>query len=66
MDGTLGKKCYDQSPCGLACTFGKDLGMTIEHCRDLIKGDRLKGFSWFVGIIAHKRVSAVRSWSRLT
>ena len=44
MDGTLGKKCYDQSPCGLACTFGKSLGMTIEHCRDLIKGDRLKGF----------------------
>ena len=64
MDGTLGKKCYDQSPCGLACTFGKSLGMTIEHCRDLIKGDRLRAFSWLVGTIAHKRVSAVRSWNR--
>ena len=44
MDATLGKKYYDQSQYGVTCTFGKDLGMSIDHCRNPIKGGRLKGF----------------------
>ena len=35
---------YDQMPCGSTFLSRENFAMTIAYCRDIIKGDRLKGF----------------------
>ena len=57
-------KCYAQSQYGVAYTFGKNLGMSIDHCRNLIKGDRLKGFfmaPWYYRTQEDKRGKIMES-----
>ena len=41
---TLEKGGYDQMPCGSTYSCRENFGMTIAHCRKVIKDDRLKGF----------------------
>ena len=41
---TLEKARYDQMPCGSTYSCRENFGRTIDHCRNIIKGDRLKGF----------------------
>lgn len=40
----LDKHCYDQVPCGSTFVCRENFGLTVSHCRKLIKSDRLKGF----------------------
>ena len=41
---TLEKGRYDQMPCGSTYSCRENFGLTVAHCRDLIKDSRLKGF----------------------
>ena len=41
---TLEKARYDQMPCGSTYSCRENFGKTIDHCRSVVKGDRLKGF----------------------
>jgi hypothetical protein len=40
----LEKRRFDQMPCGSTYSCRENFGKTVEHCRNLIADDRLKGF----------------------
>ena len=41
---TLEQVGYDQVPCGSTYSCRENFGKTIDLCRNVVKGDRLKGF----------------------
>ena len=61
---TLEKKRFDQIPCGSTYSHRENFGKTIVHCRNLIKGDRLKGFfmaPWYYRTQEDKRDKIMES-----
>lgn len=61
---TLEKGRYDQVPCGSTYACRTNFGDTIEYCRNLIKGDRLKGFfmaPWYYRTQEDKRNKIMES-----
>ena len=61
---TLEKARYDQMPCGSTYSCRENFGNTIAHCRNLIKGDRLKGFfmaPWYYRTQEDKRSKIMAS-----
>ena len=61
---TLEKNRYDQMPCGSTFMHRENFGNTIEYCRNVIKGDRLKGFlmaPWYCRTQEDKRGKIMES-----
>ena len=61
---TLEKSRFDQMPCGSTYSHRENFGRTVEHCRNLIKGDRLKGFfmaPWYYRTQEDKRGKIMES-----
>ena len=61
---TLEKGRYDQMPCGSTYSCRENFGKTIDHCRRVIKGDRLKGFfmaPWYYRTQEDKRGKIMES-----
>ena len=61
---TLEKAGFDQMPCGSTYSCRENFGKTIAHCRDLIKGGRLKGFlmaPWYYRTQEDKRGKIMES-----
>ena len=61
---TLEKARYDQVPCGSTYDNRRNFGDTVAHCRNLIKGDRLKGFlmaPWYYRTQEDKRGKIMES-----
>ena len=61
---TLEEKRYDQIPCGSTYSNRENFGKTIDPCRNLIKGDRLKGFfmaPWYYRTQEDKRGKIMES-----
>ena len=60
----LEKHRYEQIPCGSTYAFRDNFAKTIDHCRNLIKGDRLKGFfmaPWYYRTQEDKRGKIMES-----
>ena len=61
---TLEKARYDQMPCGSTYSCRENFGKTIDHCRSVVKGDRLKGFfmaPWYYRTQEDKRGKIMES-----
>ena len=61
---TLEKGRYDQMPCGSTYSCRENFGKTIDHCRSVVKGDRLKGFfmaPWYYRTQEDKRGKIMES-----
>ena len=61
---TLEKSRYDQMPCGSTFACRENFGDLIAHCRNVIKGDRLKGFfmaPWYYRTQEDKRGKIMES-----
>jgi hypothetical protein len=62
---TLEKRRFDQMPCGSTYSCRENFGKTVAHCRNLIKGDRLKGFfmaPWYYRTQEDKRDKIMESF----
>ncbi len=61
---TLENARYDQVPCGSTYDNRRNFGNTVAHCRNVIKGDRLKGFlmaPWYYRTQEDKRGKIMES-----
>ena len=61
---TLEKARYDQMPCGSTYSCRENFAKTVAHCRNVIKGDRLKGFfmaPWYYRTQEDKRGKIMES-----
>ncbi len=61
---TLEKARYDQMPCGSTYSCRENFANTIAHCRNIVKGDRLKGFlmaPWYYRTQEDKRGKIMES-----
>ena len=61
---TLESGRYDQMPCGSTYSCRENFGKTVAHCRNIIKGDRLKGFfmaPWYYRTQEDKRAKIMES-----
>lgn len=55
---------YDQMPCGSTYSCRENFGKTVAHCRNIIKGDRLRGFfmaPWYYRTQEDKRAKIMES-----
>ena len=61
---TLSKGWFDQVPCGSTHDCRENFELTIEHCRNVIKPDRLKGFlmaPWYGATLEARRDKIMES-----